>query len=157
MKRLRRRLFAACLFVHQLHQAEWGWFSPRANGATCSAWALWLAAIQLPPWGLGVIRESWGLRIMLVRWQLVAHFPKELAPIKAKLLARWPFNRRTAKAPRRSRPQGPKPTKGEFGRRWSQQPIPHNDRRCEAGKCGRRGLYARECYGRRASDYRRQS
>lgn len=54
---------------------NWYWriYTPSSDYAQCSAWALWLIAIRFPPWGLGLIRESWGYRVLLFRWQLTFH------------------------------------------------------------------------------------
>jgi len=53
---------------------SWHWHKPMSDG-NCSAWASWLVAIQFPPFSLGIIRETWGVRICLTWWQLVYHEP----------------------------------------------------------------------------------
>jgi len=44
--------------------------------STTSAWARWTCAIHFPPWGLGVIGESWGIRIILGKWHCCMDDPK---------------------------------------------------------------------------------
>jgi hypothetical protein len=56
---------------------KWRWHKTAGyalrHECTTSAWAKWYAGIDLGWAGLGVVRESWGWRIMLGIYHLCGH------------------------------------------------------------------------------------
>jgi hypothetical protein len=59
-----------------LRRASWSWYTPDKN-TTCGAWPRWTVAIDIPPWGLGVRGEYWGLRFILIRLHLCCMYPEK--------------------------------------------------------------------------------
>lgn len=58
------------------HRIKWMWHRRRWRDRrfyNTSPWARWWAGVDFAWCGLGVVRESWGWRIMLGPWHLCGH------------------------------------------------------------------------------------
>ena len=70
-------------FWRSLRDGHWHWYTPDEY-STCGAWPRWTFGIHFPPWGIGAVGEQWGIRILLLRWQLICHYPEANSSLEQK-------------------------------------------------------------------------